>query len=169
MKLNWQYFPKSDEIPIHLIEVIKAFEYKFYKISSADNDHSSDEVLRILRPKLEANGYKVEKSKKLSDKIKVPVLFGRNGNLEKYFDADCFNEKNKTVIEVEAGRGVTNYQFLKDLFQASMMHDVIYLVIAIRNVYKKRKDFEFVDTFFNTLFASNRIKLPLKGILIIGY
>jgi len=30
-------------------------------------------------------------------------------------------------LEVEAGRAYTNYQFLKDLFQACMMHDVQYL------------------------------------------
>jgi hypothetical protein len=36
------------------------------------------------------------------------------------------------VLEVEAGRGVVNHQFLKDLFQACMMYEVNYLAIAIR-------------------------------------
>jgi hypothetical protein len=72
-------------------------------------------------------------------------------------------------LEVEAGRGVTNYQFLKDLFQACMMYEANYLVIAIRNVYRKSQDFDRVVAFYNTLYASNRLSLPLKGILIIGY
>lgn len=70
---------------------------------------------------------------------------------------------------MEAGRGVTNYQFLKDLFQACMMNNVEYLIIAVRNIYRTSKDFEKVATFFDTLYASGRIKLPLKGVLVIGY
>jgi hypothetical protein len=70
---------------------------------------------------------------------------------------------------VEAGRGVTNYQFLKDLFQACMMHEVSYLAIAVRNKYRNSHDYEKVQTFFETLYASQRLTLPLKGRLIIGY
>ena len=98
------------------------------------------------------------------------MLFGINGKLEKSFNADAFDKNTKTVIEIEAGRGVMNYQFLKDLFQACMMLDTDYLVIAIRKIYLKTyKDFKTVISFFDTLYASQRIKLPLKGILIVGY
>lgn len=52
-----------------------------------------------------------------------------------------------------------------------MMDNVDYLCIAVRNLYgsMNSKDFERVVTFMETLYASNRISLPLKGILIIGY
>jgi hypothetical protein len=50
-----------------------------------------------------------------------------------------------------------------------MMHEVYYLAIAVRNIYKTNKNFEVVQRFVDTLYASNRLKLPLKGILIIGY
>lgn len=89
--------------------------------------------------------------------------------MEQSFDADGYHKEKKIVIEVEAGRAVTNYQFLKDLFQACVMSDVDYLVIAVRNIYRKNQDFEKVISFFNTLYASGRLILPLKGILIIGY
>jgi hypothetical protein len=168
-QINWLFFPKSTEIPNHLVNVVDAFKKNARIINSTNYHYTSNEVLEIMRTDLEKMGYKIEKSKKQIDKIKVPVLFGLNGNLEKYFDADGYNEIDKTVIEVEAGRGVTNYQFLKDLFQACMMHDVDYLVIGIRNIYSRNKDFETVTTFFETLYASNRLHLPLKGILIIGY
>ncbi len=167
--VNWQYFPKSTEIPKHLLDVVEVFNNNFDRIGSHQHKHSSNRVLEIIRKDLETIHYQVERSKKQNDKIKVPVLFGRNGSLEKYFDADGFNHESKTVIEVEAGRGVTNYQFLKDLFQACMMHDDENLVIGVRNTYSNRKDFEVVNTFFDTLYASNRLSLPLKGILIIGY
>ena len=168
--INWQYYPKSNEIPDHLYKVVSVFERKEEIVNSKDHKHSSNTVLSKLREGLVSVGFKVEKSKKQKDRIKVPVLFGRNGYLEKYFDADGINTSTKTVIEVEAGRGVTNYQFLKDLFQACMMHDVEYLVIAVRNLYYvNNKDFEKVTSFFDTLYTSNRLNLPLKGILIIGY
>jgi hypothetical protein len=97
------------------------------------------------------------------------VLFGRNGVVEKSFEADAWHEKEKMVVEVEAGRGYANNQFLKDLFQACMMHDVDYCGIAVRNRYIDSHDFENVVAFFETLYASNRLRLPLKGVLVVGY
>lgn len=168
-EIQWQFFPKSKIIPNHLKDVVEVFENNSNEISSDLFTYSSNEVLEKVALSLEKINYKVEKSKKSNDKIKVPVLFGPNGKLEKYFDADGYNEKSKTVIEVEAGRGVTNYQFLKDLFQACMMYEVDFLVIAVRRTYLKNQDFKTVITFFDTLYASGRLRLPLEGILIIGY
>jgi hypothetical protein len=89
--------------------------------------------------------------------------------LEKYFDADGVNTLTKTVLEVEAGRGVVNNDFLKHLFQACMMHDVDYFVVAVRLLYQKRNDFEVAYRFFDTLYASRRLELPLRGVLLLGY
>ena len=167
--IQWQYFPKSNKIPNHLLHVVGIFEDANDLISSDKNNLQSNEVLNLVAEGLENLEYSVERGKKKSDKINVPVLFGKNGKLEKYFDADALNAANKTVVEIEAGRGVTNYQFLKDLFQACMMQEIDYLVIAVRNIYRTQKDFDTVTLFFDSLYASNRLLLPLKGILIIGY
>lgn len=167
--ISWQFFPKSKIIPEHMKNVLGVFELNESLISSEVHNYGSNEVLESLRANLEELDFQVEKSKKANDKIKVPVLFGQNGKLEKYFDADGYNKATKTVIEVEAGRAVTNYQFLKDLFQACMMHEVHYLVIAVRKEYRGNPDFQNVITFFDTLYASGRLQLPLNGILIIGY
>jgi hypothetical protein len=167
--INWQYYPKRKEIPTHLKDIVDIFILKEKLISSDQFNLHSNEVLEKVSLNLLELNYQVETSKKDIDKIKVPVLFGMNGKLEKYFDADAYNEALKTVIEVEAGRAVSNYQFLKDLFQACMMHELEYLVIVVRNTYNKNKDFQSVITFFETLYNSDRLKLPLKGILIIGY
>ena len=171
--INWQYFPKSSATPSHLKEVVDVFDLHSNNIDSQKHTYDSNGVLEIIRKGLETCNYTVEKSKKKEDKIFVPVLFGMNGKLDKYFEADGLNELTKTVIEVEAGRGYANNQFLKDLFQASVMHDIDYLIIAVRNIYKTKstssKDFEKVISFIDTLYASDRLTLPLKGILIIGY
>lgn len=167
--INWQYFPKSKIVPEQLKEVVLVFQNCEEEIASETYNYSSNLVLGKLRQKLELLGFKIEKSKKNDDRIKVPVLFGLNGKLEKYFDADGYHSEYKIVIEVEAGRAVSNYQFLKDLFQASMMTEVDHLIIAVRKTYRGNPDFQNVVTFFDVLFSSGRLSLPLKGILIIGY
>lgn len=167
--INWHFFPKSRIIPEHLKKVLNVFELNEKLFTSDTFNFGSNKVLEFVRNDLEKLEFKIEKSKKSNDKIKVPVLFGQNGKLEKYFDADGYNKVNKTVIEVEAGRAVTNYQFLKDLFQACMMYEVDFLVVAVRNKYRGNPDFQNVITFFDTLYSSGRLQLPLQGILIIGY
>ena len=168
--IEWMYFPKSDK-PTNLVKnIVKVFEKSSNDIDSTKHQLKSDEVLSKISKGLEKIGFKVEKGKKNKDKIFVSVLFGQNGKVEKYFEADAYLEDGGFVLEVEAGRGFTNNQFLKDLFQACMMHNVDYLGIAVRNIYRaSSKDFEKVVQYFETLFASNRLQLPLKGILIIGY
>lgn len=167
--INWQYYPKSDRIPKNLLGIIEIFNKHKDEINSSKHTLPSNSVLSVLEDSLSEKNFQVEKSKKEKDRIKVPVLFGMNGKPERSFKADAYDNSTGTVIEVEAGRAVTNYQFLKDLFEASVMHDVNYLVIAVRRKYIKNQDFQTVVSFFDTLFASQRLKLPLKGILIIGY
>ena len=167
--IQYQVFPKSSALPTFLSEVVDVFIGREEEISSSYFNLKSNDVLTIISPDLIEMGYNVELSKKAEDKIKVPVLFGRNGTLDKYFEADGHNAQYKVVIEVEAGRGVANYQFLKDIFQACVMHDVEYLVVAVRNTYRHQKDFDIVVNFLDALYASNRLTLPLKGILVIGY
>jgi hypothetical protein len=167
--IEWIYFPKSDAPPAIAKKIVDVFKGVAQDIDSEKRDLKSNEVLTKVRTGLFSLGFKVEEGKKFGEKIFVPVLFGRNGKPEKSFDADAYHEREKFVLEVEAGRGVLNNQFLKDLFQACMMHDVEYCSIAVRKTYKGNPDFEQVVTFFETLYVSNRLKLPLKGILIIGY
>jgi len=49
------------------------------------------------------------------------------------------------------------------------MCEVEYLVIVVRNEYRKHADFQIVHTFLETLYISNRLHLPLHGIVLIGY
>lgn len=111
----------------------------------------------------------VEQSKAKDDLIRVPVLYGENGKEFLSFEVDAYNVDTKTVVEVEAGRGYTNYQFLKDFFECCMMQDVDYFCVAIRKDYRGHKDFDSVCNFFTAMYASQRMILPLKGILVIGY
>lgn len=97
------------------------------------------------------------------------MLFGRNGKTAKAFRADAYHEPAGFVLEVETGRAVDNNQFLKDLFQACMMQDVKHAAIALRNTYRGSDDLSTACRFFDTLYASSRLLVPLEGVLILGY
>ena len=137
--------------------------------SKKQTDLHSNDVLAILRDELIELGFDVERGKAAAQKIKVPVLYGLNGQTTKTFDADGFHSEEGIVLEVEAGRAVTNYQFLKDLFQACAMQEARHLVVAVRNDYRGSKDFETVINFFETIYASARLVLPLESVTIVGY
>jgi hypothetical protein len=168
--INWIYFPKSSPVPDFGLSVISLFEDSAHAIDSASNaGQHSNAVMERLRPGLEGLGFRVETGKTSEGKIVVPVLFGRKGRVLKCFNADAHAAKAGWVLEVEAGRAVDNNQFLKDIFQACMMHDVLHLAIAVRNSYRGSDDFAKIENFLETLYVSGRLQLPLKGILLIGY
>ena len=167
--MQYQQFPRSRGITKELQDVVQAFEKVDHKISSVQNTLSSNEVLSYLCPHLTKIGYKVETGKSSDKKIDVPVLFGRDNHIDKSFFADALSADGRVVIEVEAGQAIENHRFLKDIFEASMMFDVEYLVLAVRNKYRTHFDFDRVYQFLETMYISNRIILPLKGIMLIGY
>lgn len=167
--IRFQFFPRSRGITPKIKQIIDVFKSVDDKISSDKHELVSNAVLGVLRPHLEEIGYVVEKGKSANDKIDIPVLFGKDNEVDKYFFADALSSDGTIVVEVEAGRATENNQFLKDIFEACMMFDVEYLVLAVRNIYNKHDDFERCYNFLETLYISNRLQLPLKGILLIGY
>lgn len=167
--IKYQFFPRSRGVTAEIQEVINSFRAIEAQIDSSTSELKSNEVLQIVRPYLEQLQYTVETGKGVNEKIDVPVLFGQDNKIDKSFYADALSADGRIVIEVEAGRATENNQFLKDLFEACMMFDVEYLVLAVRNVYRTHYDFDRVYSFLETLYISNRLHLPLKGILLIGY
>jgi len=167
--IQFQFFPRSVGLTDPIAAVVECFHRAFEDICSPEHNLSSDGVLRVLRPHLETAGYRVEAGKNRDQKIKVPVLFGLNNSIDKYFDADAISLDGKIVVEIEAGRALDNYQFLKDIFQASLMCGVEHLILAVRNHYRGTHTFERIAVFLEILYVANRIQLPLKGILLIGY
>lgn len=169
-KIRWRLFPSNKVTSSFLLELIQVFEQNFSQINSFENvGQKSNDALAKLVPSLQEIGYQVELNKTRDGKILIPVLFSENGKVEKSFEADAFHPIHKVVLEVEAGRAVANYQFLKDIFQACLMNDVDYCCIAVRQSYKDSNDYEKVVNFVQTVYVSERLKLPLEGILIIGY
>tara|TARA_Y100000591_G_scaffold295584_1_gene285068 strand:+ start:126 stop:656 length:531 start_codon:yes stop_codon:yes gene_type:complete len=172
--INWSYFPKTDPLPEVLNETINIFEKNQNKIDSTKNDTnklrlSSDKVLKVVEQDFIDAGFSVETGKKKDEKIRVPVLYGHQGTIAQAFEVDGWHKEQKIVLEIEAGRAYSNHQFLKDIFEASVMVNTDYLVLAVRNIYNKQKDYQIIRDWLDTLFITKRIKFELKGILLIGY
>lgn len=167
--IKYQFFPRSRGVTQEIQDIINSFKAIENQIDSETSELKSNEVLQIVRPYLEQLQYTVETGKGVNEKIDVPVLFGQDNKIDKSFYADALSADGRIVVEVEAGRATENNQFLKDLFEACMMFDVEYLALAVRNVYRTHYDFDRVYSFLETLYISNRLHLPLKGILLIGY
>lgn len=174
--INYQFFPRSCGVTPEMAAIIECFK-KAENDKGEDKQVSSNEMLALIRPYLEKLDFKVESGKSRDEKIDVPVLFGENNAVDKAFAADALSNDGRIVIEVEAGRAVFNNQFLKDVFQACMMFNVEYLVLGVLNSYHFKvsgkehvsNDYKTIHTFLETLYVSNRLHLPLKGILLIGY
>lgn len=167
--IKYQFFPRSRGVTNEIQKVIECFKAVESDIDSATNNLVSNEVLAKVRPYLEKQGYRVEIGKSTEEKIDVPVLFGRDNIIDKSFYADALSKDGRIVVEVEAGQATENHRFLKDIFEACMMFEVEYLVLAVRNIYRTHDDFTRIYTFLETLYISGRLQLPLKGILLIRY
>jgi len=169
MSVRWILFPRSSRPVPEVVSLISVFDSHHSEIDSARHNLPSNSVLSQVSEDLLKLGFLIELSKRSEDKIPVPVLFGLNGEVEKSFNADGFHPKAGIVLEVEAGRAVDNNQFLKDIFQACAMQDAKHLVLCVRNNYRGADDFSTVRTFLETLYVSNRLRLPLDSVTLIGY
>ncbi len=173
--IEYSYFPVGGRITPTLKKVISAFEKNMMAISTElGNDLPSNRVLEIMLPSLEDIGFSVEDGKKTGQK-NILEIYDEEGMLVKSFNPDAYHPQRKIYIEVEAGRALLNYQFLKDFFESLLASDVDYLVIAV-NIFdsnksssKKRKDFDGIVDYFDVFYATVQFKVPLKGVLIIGF
>lgn len=170
--IQYRYFPKSQGAPNIIRDTVEAFRKVASQIDSSVVRKDSDHVLHIVGRGLEELGFRVEKDKSGAGKIPIPVLYGLNGKAEKLFNADGYHAVEKVVVEIEAAAAVANNRFLKDLFEACVMDNVRYCVIAVRNTNltsNRAKDFDTVVRFIETIYASQRLQLPLSGVCIVGY
>ncbi|MGH2797420.1 MAG: hypothetical protein ACRDM0_07040 [Thermoleophilaceae bacterium] len=171
---TWKFYPVRLPAPKWAPGVLKTFTTARSKIDSAElRGVSSDTALAAVRPGLRKLGFTVEHGKTTADKIWRPVLFGENGEPVVAYEVDGFHQRERIVLEVEAGRGAANNADYRDLVRASLMVDTDYLVLAMMQEYRAGKQvtrsYEQTRKRLDAVYASDRLKLPLKGVLLIGY
>jgi hypothetical protein len=170
----WTYFPSRARPPAWVHGVVAAFADAY----DGDEPHmTSDQKLAQLRPALIELGFEVEGGKKAADKLRRPVLFGELGVEERAFEVDAFHTEQSVALEIEAGRGTQGNAIYRDLIQTSLLIDAQFLVLAVLVDYRFTSggksigspDYRKTISLLDAIYASNRLVLPLEGVLIVGY
>ena len=159
-----------------LVAEVRTIEPRISTVDQRTGVHS-DDVLLELAPGLRQLGYAVEASRSRADRIRRPVLFGSNGRAEVSYDIDAFHEGDGIVVEVEAGRAASNNATYRNIIRASLILDAAYLVLLLPMAYRftTRGKLTAVPVFahaldlLSALYASQRLPLPLRGVLLVGY
>jgi hypothetical protein len=171
---SWKFYPSRTPAPTWVPGVVAAFAGAAEQIDSRTlTGVSSDGALAAIRPALMDLGFVVEASKTKADKITRPVLFGDQGSVVVQYDVDGFHPGESVVLEVEAGRGAASNADYRDIVRASLMVDVRYLVLAMMLSYRGGgqaiRSYEIARDRIDAIYASERLDLPLDGLLLIGY
>ena len=171
---SWRFYPARASPPAWVEPLVAAFAGVRERIDShANTGVSSDDVLSSVRPRLDDLGYAVETSKAKADKIWRPVLFGDQGHARVAYEVDAFNAEHGVVVEIEAGRGAANNADYRDIVRTSLMVDARSLTLAMMLTYSGGgvtvRSYEQTRDRLDAIYASNRLRLPLEGVLLIGY
>ena len=126
---------------------------------------------------MEALGYQVETGKNRAQKVQRPVLFGENGRPEVVYEIDAFHDDLGIAVEVEAGRGAKGNADYRDTVRNSLLPDANFFVLMMPVVYRYRSGGrEFSALAYaktrdqlSSIYASQRLKVPFEGALLIGY
>ncbi|MFF5227046.1 hypothetical protein [Dactylosporangium sp. NPDC000521] len=175
----WNYYPRNVRPPEwvdSLLSVVREGEPAISTVS-ARSGLTSDGVLRELSSGLRDLGYAVESGKTSVGKIRRPVLFGDNGQAEVSYEIDAFHDGHGIVVEVEAGRGARGNAVYRDIVRTSLILDARYLVVMLPIAYRHQSGerevsvaaFSAARDQFNAIFASQRLRLPFEGVLVVGY
>ncbi len=170
----WKFYPSRSPAPDWVATVVAAFAKSKADIDSRSNHGvGSDAALATLRPALVAAGFDIEAGKASADKIRRPVLFGEAGHPRVAYEVDGYHPKLGIVLEIEAGRGAAGNADYRDLIRTSLIVDADYLILGMMLEYRTGKttlrSYERTRDQIDAIYASERLKLPFKGVLLIGY
>jgi hypothetical protein len=175
---SWTYYPTRDRPPDWVDAFIGVVAGSRPQIDSAQVDGlTSDSVLARLRPGLEGIGFRVEAGKKAADRITLPVLFGEQGHPRVRYDVDGVHDDLGILLEVEAGRGARGNAVYRDLIRSSLIVDARYLALGVMDEYRHKsggkgitvRSYHEAKDQLDAVYASQRLQLPFKGVLLFGY
>lgn len=170
----WSYFPRNAKPPAWVHQFVAVVAAREAVVSTAkESGLKSDDVLAALAPGLKALDYSVEAGKKKEQKISRPVLFGENGAPRVSYEIDAFHDELGIAVEVEAGRGAANNADYRDIVRTALILDARYLALVMPVDYRTGnqsvKAYGRTREQLDALYASDRLKLPFGGVLLVGY
>lgn len=90
-------------------------------------------------------------------------------------DVDAFHDGSGIALEVEAGRAWNGNAIYRDLIRASLLLDARFLALALPIAYKPASAktaipaYRYSQELLDAIYASERLRLPLDGVLLVGY
>jgi hypothetical protein len=175
---TWAYFPRQKPAPLWVEVFLTAVAQRQDEVDSRTHvKMDSDQVVKHLEDLLIVGGWQIEASKKDADKIHRPVLFGDNGTIRVKQELDGWHWSERIVLEVESGRGWQGNAVYRDLVRASLVAEAEYLALGVRQQYTynsgghviHQNDFERTRDMLDSVYASGRLVLPFKGVLLFGW
>lgn len=177
---TWSYFPRNTRPPkwtADLVEMItsRRDEIDTEPVLAVDAERlTSDHVLGRLRSGMQNLGYTVEAGKKKEQKIVRPVLYGENGRASVNYEVDAFHDELGIAVEVEAGRGTMSNADHRDILRTSLLLDARFLVLMMPKFYRygvnsSSSGYANAYGLLDAIYASQRLRLPFEGVLLIGY
>jgi hypothetical protein len=176
---QWSYFPRNAHPPgwaellVGAVEAVRSEISTEASVQDVTERRTSDLVLAALRPGMEKIGYIVESGKGTEQRIRRPVLFGDNGHPEVSYEIDAFHDGLGIAVEVEAGRGAMSNADYRDIIRMSLLLDAQYMVLIMPKIYRYGNSsthaFDRTRDQMSAIYASERLKLPFEGVLVIGY
>jgi hypothetical protein len=175
---RWSYYPTRDPPPDWVAELVGVVSTAKPEIDSANvSGLTSDTVLARLRAGLERIGFQVESGKKVADRITLPVLFGEQGAPRVRYDVDGVHRDLGVLLEVEAGRGARGNAVYRDLVRTSLIVDAEYLALCVMQANHHQsggksivvRSYADSKDQLDAIYASQRLQLPFKGVLLFGY
>ena len=175
---NWFWYPSTDTPPEWVSQIVDVFQHSQSAIDSNEiQGLKSDGVLGEVAEGLVELGFEVETGKQKKEKILRPVLFGGQGIPRVTYEVDGVHDELGIVLEIEAGRGWMGNAFYRDLIRTSLIVGAEYLVLAMMNEYRYKagnkettnRSYDQARDQLDAIYASGRLQLPFKGILLIGY
>lgn len=172
---EWSLFPRHLSAPGWVDEFVAVLQNNYTTINSTEhNKFESDQVLKALGHDLEKIGWSIETGKKDIQKIFRPVLYGDKGKTRVSYEIDGWHPNHRSVLEIESGRGWMGNAFYRNLIRTSIIQDADYLVLGMRLSYsygriKNQNDYAKAKEQLDAIYASGRLVLPFKGILLFGW
>lgn len=169
---QWRHYPLWRSPSSWVKEILGVVADARDSISSALAHLKSNQVLGLLRAGLESIDFQVETS---GLKLPRPVLYGDEGTIVKAFNVDAFRTSDGIALEVESGGAVYNNRVILDLVKMSLGVDVHFGAILVPVEYTTeektwQKPYPEAVKLFDAMFANpERFRLPLEGLLLIGY
>jgi len=169
---RWMYYPSWRQPPEWVDEFLGVVRQAQPSIDSNVRHLQSNQVLALLRPALTDLAYEVEGG---TDRYRLPVLFGQDGRVAKSFNVDAFRPLDGIAVEIEAGGAIENNRVLYDLVKMALGVIVEFGVLIVPQKYETerrrfRDQYEECRKLFDAIWANpERLKLPLQGLLLVGY